>query len=281
VRIIDAHHHLWERGRFRYAWLQGAGPLNRDFRLADFAAAIAGTDVAASVFVQADADEAFGIQEARWVLSLADAAGPIQAVVAWAPVERPDLEDYLTRLGQHPRLKGVRRLIQGETDPDFCARPEFIAGVRALGQAGLSFDACVYHHQLAAVVRLAAAASGTAIVLDHLGKPAIAAGQLEPWRAHLRELATMDHVTCKLSGLVTEARWDAWDAELLRPYAEAAIEAFGFGRLMFGSDWPVCLLAADYTDVTGIVTDFVARLSATEQEAILGGTAARRYGLAE
>ncbi|MFH1570514.1 MAG: amidohydrolase family protein [Gemmatimonadota bacterium] len=277
MTIVDAHHHLWERGRFRYAWLEGAGPLNRDYRLADFEAAIAGTGVSASVFVQADADEAFGIQEARWVLSMADDAGPIQAVVAWAPVERPDLEDYLTRLGSHPKLRGVRRLIQGEPDPGFCARPEFVAGVRKLGEAGLSFDACVHHPQLPALVRLAAAAPDTAIVLDHIGKPAIATGQVQPWRTHLRELAAMDHVACKLSGLVTEARRDAWEVDQLRPYADAVVEAFGFERLMFGSDWPVCTLASEYGRWLEAVQELVRGASEGERRALFCESAQRFY----
>lgn len=279
MKIIDSHHHLWERGRFRYGWLDQVADLNRDFLLRDFEAAIATTGVTESVFVQADADEAFGVQEAHWALSLADDEGPVQAVVAWAPVERPDLDDYLEKLGQHPRLKGVRRLIQGEGDADFCARPDFVAGVRRLGEVGLSFDVCVYHHQMAAAVRLARAAPDTPMVLDHIGKPAIADGRLAPWLDQIAELASMDHVWCKLSGMVTEANWRDWSRADLQPYADVVIEAFGYDRLMFGSDWPVCTLAADYAAWLAAVQELTRGASADELGRLYAGSAEDFYRL--
>lgn len=199
--------------------------------------------------------------------------------MAWAPVERPDLEEHLEKLGSHPRLKGVRRLIQGEGDPDFCARPEFVAGVRRLGEVGLSFDVCVYHHQLPAVVRLARAAPDTPMVLDHIGKPAIADGQLTPWRDHIAELASMDHVWCKLSGLVTEARWEEWSSADLQPYADAVIEAFGYERLMFGSDWPVCTLASEYAAWLAAVRELTGGAARNELAWLFAGAAERFYRL--
>jgi len=200
-------------------------------------------------------------------------------VVAWAPVERPDLEEYLDKLGAHPHLKGVRRLIQGDDDADFCARPEFIEGVRKLGERGLSFDICIYHHQFPAVLNLVRSAPNTAFVLDHIGKPAIADGVIDPWRGHIQELAELENATCKLSGLVTEANWESWAVDDLRPYYEHVIEAFGFERLMFGSDWPVATLAAEYGRWLDVVEEAVEDASDDEKRALFHDTAARFYRL--
>lgn len=279
MEIIDAHHHLWDRGRFGYSWLAQVPGLDRDYLLSDYEDAIAGSGVTGSVHVQADVDEKFSIQETRWILSLADAGGTVAGVVAWAPVERPDLEEYLDKLGTHPRLKGVRRLIQGESDPEFCARPEFIAGVRKLGERDLSFDICVYHHQLPAVLKLVRSAPETSFVLDHIGKPAIADGLGEPWKTHIHDLASFDNVTCKLSGLVTEADWGSWTAADLQPYRERVIEVFGFERLMFGSDWPVATLATEYGRWLDVVEESVKHASSGERRALFHDTAKRFYRL--
>jgi len=280
VEIIDAHHHLWDRGRFGYSWLPEVPAIDRDFLLSDYEAAIAGTGVTSSIHVQADVDEAFSIQETRWILSLADTKGAVvSGVVAWAPVERPDLDEYLDKLGSHPKLKGIRRLIQGEGDPDFCARPEFVEGVRKLGERGLSFDICVYHHQLPAVLKLVKSAPETAFVLDHIGKPAIADGLREPWKTHMQDLASFDNVSCKLSGLVTEADWESWTAADLQPYCDHVINVFGFDRLMFGSDWPVATLAAVYQRWLEVVEEAVKHASPGERRALFHDTAKRFYRL--
>lgn len=278
--IVDAHHHLWDRGRFRYGWLRGVPAIDRDYLLQDYESATGRTGVAKSVHVQADVDEAYALQETNWILSMADGDGPIEAVVGWAPVESPEaLTEFLDRQGHNPRLKGFRRLIQGETDAGFAARPEFVAGVRTLGARGFSFDVCVYHHQLPAVIELARRTPDTMLVLDHIGKPAIAKGLLDPWRAQVRELAGMDHVYCKLSGMATEADWQAWTIDDLRPYALTVLEAFGSGRVMFGSDWPVATLAVGYRDWLNVVERLIDGASAAERLALLRGTATRFYRL--
>lgn len=279
MEIIDAHHHLWDRARFGYAWLKQVPALDRDFLLRDYQQAIAGTGVVKSVHVQADVDPEYGIQETRWLLSMVEAGGPVAGVVAWAPVERPELGEFLDRLGTHPALKGVRRLIQGEADPGFCARPEFAAGVRALAARGLSFDLCVYHHQLPAVIQLVRQVPEASFVLDHIGKPDIRGQALEPWRTHLRELAALDNVVCKVSGVATEAHWERWTAADVRPYLDQVIAAFGFGRLMFGSDWPVSTLAVDYRRWLDLVREVVREASAAEQRQLFWETAARFYRL--
>ncbi len=280
MQIVDAHHHLWDRGRFRYSWLQHVPAIDRDYLLRDYESVIAGTGVVKSVHVQADVDEAWALQETNWLLSMADGDGPVRAVVGWAPVEREaELEEFLQKQGDNPRLKGFRRLIQGEADAAFAARPDFVGGVRHLGRAGFSFDLCIYHQQLPAVIELARKVPDVALVLDHVGKPDIRAGQLEPWAQHIRELAQMEHVFCKLSGMVTEADLNAWHVDDLRPYADTVIEAFGYSRLMFGSDWPVSTQAVDYQGWLDAVQQLTGGASAGERDALFRGTATRFYRL--
>jgi L-fuconolactonase len=170
-------------------------------------------------------------------------------------------------------------LIQSEPDPGFCARPEFVAGVRRLGPLGLSFDICVYHFQLPAVIALARAVPEVPMVLDHLGKPAIRDGTLDPWRQHLRELAQLPHVMAKVSGLATEADWRHWSGADLRPYFEAAVEAFGFDRLMFGSDWPVSTLAVGYQQWVDTIGEMLAGTASADRERLFAGTARHFYRL--
>lgn len=279
MEIIDAHHHLWDRGRFNYRWLKEMPALDRDFLLRDYEEAIKGTGVSRSVHIQAEVEPLFGIQETRWVLSMAEAAGPVAGVVAWAPVEQDSLDEYLEKLGTHPRLKGIRRLIQSEADLQFCARPQFVAGVRKLAPLGLSFDLCIYHPQLPAAIQLVRQAPEVNFVLDHLGKPAIKSKVQEPWKTQLRELASLSNVWCKVSGMVTEADWTNWRAEDLRPYLDQVIDCFGFDRLMFGSDWPVSTLAARYQQWLEVVQEAVKGASAAEQRQLFWDTARAFYRL--
>ncbi len=278
--IVDAHHHLWDRGRFRYSWLQQAPAIDRDYLLHDYESVIASSGVVQSVHVQADVDEQWALQETNWLLSMADGAGPVTAVVGWAPVERQeDLEAFLEKQGDNPRLKGFRRLIQGEEDDGFAAREQVIGGVRRLGAAGFSFDLCIYHHQLSAVIELARQVPDTPLVLDHIGKPDIRGGRLDPWRQQIQELAAMDHVYCKLSGMTTEADFSSWTIDDLRPYAETVIDAFGFSRVMFGSDWPVSTQAVDYGRWIETVGELTSGASVGERDALMRGTATRFYRL--
>ena len=280
MQIIDAHHHLWERGRFSYGWLEGAGALDRDFSWREYAELCRVAGVVKSVFVQADVDPVHALQECRWALSLAEGEGPLAGVVGWAPIERDDLEDYLERLRPHPKLKGVRRLIQGEAD-DFCARGDFVRGVRSLGARGLSFDLCLYHPQLPAAVELARAVPEVPMVLDHIGKPDIRHGALDPWRRDLRALASCPNVFCKLSGMVTEADPNAWDPMQLRPYFDHAVECFGFDRLLFGSDWPVSTLGVEYGGWVDAVRAALAGARAEDLEKVFYGNAAGFYRLGD
>ena len=279
MAIIDAHHHLWERGRFSYPWLRGNPVLDRDFLLREYTRLSAAAGVTHSVFVQAETEPCHGLQEARWALSMVSAEGPVTGVVAWAPVESNALEQHLDQLGDDPGLKGIRRLLQGEPDPRFCVRPEFVAGARHVAARELVLDICVYHHQLPAVIELVDAVPHGHFVLDHIGKPAIRSAQLEPWATHIRALAERDNVSCKLSGVATEADWECWSVADLQPYIETVIEAFGYRRLMFGSDWPVSTQAVSYARWLEIVEQALLPAGSEARAQVMAGTAAAVYGL--
>ncbi len=242
--IVDAHLHVWDPRRLRYPWLEGNALLNRPWLMADYDAATAGTTVEAMVFVQCETDPAQAADEAAWVAGLATEDSRIRGMVAWAPLEKGRAaEAEVAALACHSILRGVRRIIQFEPDLNFCLRPAFQEGVRMLADFGLSFDICVDHRHMENLLRFAAAVPEVPMMLDHIGKPAIRDGLFEPWATQVHELARMPHVTCKLSGVMTEAGPGFADGDLDR-YVDTVIDAFGFDRLCFSGDWPVVLGAA-------------------------------------
>ncbi len=253
--------------------------LDRRSTLAEFDAACAGVAVERLVFVEVAVDPGHHLTEAARVQAWADADPRIAAIVAHAPVERGEavVED-LARLGRLRRLRGVRRLIQGEVDPGICLAPGFVAGVRAVGRAGLSFDLCVKHWGLVFAAELARRCPETMFVLDHIGKPGIAHGLREPWWSELRAIAALPNVTCKLSGVLTEAD-PGWTVAQVMPYLAHAIDCFGFDRLMYGSDWPVAHRTHRIPDWVALVERAVAGCGAAELEALFRGTATRVYRL--
>lgn len=276
--FIDAHVHFWDRGTLPYPWLDELPAIAGRHTPAELLVEAAECFPEKIVFVECGAP---WLDEVRWVEQLAAAEPRIAGIVAQCQVnEGTATEARLAELKGRPLVRGVRHLIQHEPDPDFCVRPEFIAGVRAVGAAGLSFDLCCFHHQLAAVVRLVRACPETRFILDHLGKPDICAGLLDPWRAHLRDLAALPNVDCKLSGLITEADHAAWQPAHLQPYVEHALETFGPSRLFFGGDWPVAKLAGSYPRWLAAARALVASFSSTEQAAIFRQNAQRVYRLA-
>jgi len=281
--IVDAHHHLWDPAARRHAWLDGLPQIRGPFTLADYTAAAAAEGVTASVLVQV----LHSAGETADFLALAAGGaegGPpvIAGVVGWADLTRADLGDELARLRGLPggdRLVGLRHLAQDEPDPDWLARPGVKRGLRAVGAAGLAFDLLVRPAQLPAALRTAAELAGVRFVLDHGAKPEIAAGRIEPWAGLVGALAGLPNVACKLSGLVTEAG-AGWRAADFLPYVDSLLDAFGPGRLMFGSDWPVCLLAASHHEVVALARDSLGgRLSPGERDAVFGANAAGVYGL--
>ena len=273
---IDAHQHFWRYRPETHGWISNAmAVLKQDFLPPDLEPLLSAQGFDGCVAVQA----AQALDETRFLLGLADAHPFVRAVVGWVDLLSPDLEAQLETFGAHPRFRGIRHIAQDEPDDRWLARPDVVRGVGALRRLSLTYDILVYARQLPAALALAQALPEQPFVVDHIAKPEIRAGRLDPWRADVRRLAALPHVLCKLSGLVTEAAWDRWTPADLRPYLEVVLEAFGPGRLMIGSDWPVCLLAGDYATVTGAVRDFIGSLSESEQAAVLGGNAARFYGI--
>ena len=280
VRIVDAHHHLWDLGVRDQDWITGPAlaPLRRDFLLGDYRHLADANGVAASIVVQTVTVPA----ETPELLALAAASDLIAGVVGWTDLAALDVADKIAALTEMPggaKLVGLRHQVQSEPDPDWLTRPDVLRGLAAVAQAGLVYDLVITAGQLGQGTRAAAAVPELAFVLDHLGKPPIAAGRTEPWAQDLRGLAALPNTSAKLSGLVTEADWRRWQVADLRPYAEIALDAFGPARMMFGSDWPVCTLAASYPDVLAAAHDLTAGLSPAEREAVFAGTATSVYGI--
>jgi L-fuconolactonase len=277
---IDAHHHFWSYSAAEYPWIgKGMERLAHDHLPKDLALLTAAEGIDGTVAVQARQS----LEESRWLLELAAANPLIRGVVGWVDLRSTHVVDQLRALAELPKFVGVRHVVQDEPDPRFLLGESFLHGIGKLATFGLTYDLLLYPHQLPAAVELVGRFPEQPFVLDHLAKPRIKpgmkAGELDPWRQDLKALAAHGNVFCKLSGLVTEADWQGWKRADFTPYLEVALEAFSPERLMFGSDWPVCTLAAEYADVVGIVTDFLASLAEAERESILGGNAIRFYSL--
>lgn len=282
--IVDAHHHLWRLAGGGYSWLDdpAMAPIRRDFGVDDLRAAVRDTGVERTVLVEAARCDA---AEAGELLAAADACARISGVVGWADLADPGLAGTLDRYREGPGgrwLVGVRDQVQGRADADYLTRTDVQHGLSTVADAGLAFDLVVRVDQLPAAAAAALAVPQLRFVLDHLGKPRIRDGAagLAQWRAAVTPLAAAPNVSAKLSGLVTEADWAHWTVADLHPFVLTALELFGPDRLMFGSDWPVCLLAAAYDRVLAALGEVVDdHLSADERAAVYGGTATRVYGL--
>ncbi len=275
MAYTDAHMHFWDQAALSpYTWLHEV-PSIAHAHTPETIHREAGPDLPDKiVFVECGAP---GLDEVNWVEQLAAREPRIRAIVARIAIDAgTQTTAALAELRRHPLVHGVRHHFE-HAPVDYCARPEFIAGVRELAEPGLSFDICCKHPQLPAVIELVRQCPDVSFILDHGGKPGIRAGLLEPWRAHIRTLAGFPNLVCKLSGLVTEADHRNWTPDQLRPYVTHLIECFGPARLLFGGDWPVAKLACGYTRWLRLARGFTAQLSATEQAAIFEGNAARIY----
>jgi L-fuconolactonase len=279
IPIIDAHVHLWDPAQLRIPWLDGNELLNLPYGLAEYAAHTAGLDVAGIVYVQVDVAPAYALTEARLVAALAERDPRLQAIVAYAPLEdgrrvRAFLDD-LVQIS--PLVRGVRRITQGEADPAFCLRPDFITGVQQLADYGLSCDLCLNHTQLGPTIELVRRCPDVPFMLDHIAKPAIAAGLLEPWKAQLAELAALPNVYCKISGVVTEADLAHWTVDVIAPYVQHALAVFGPERVAFGSDWPVVLLASQYRRWVATLEELTGHFDLQTQTQLWATNAQRFY----
>jgi L-fuconolactonase len=273
---VDAHQHFWRYDVVEYGWIGDAmAALRRDFLPEDLAREMTRAGVDACVAVQTRQT----VEETRWLLSLADVHPFVAGVVGWVDLQSPNVARDLEALGRHPKLVGIRHIAQSEPDDRFLLRPAFLRGLSRLEEFGLAYDVLIYSHHLPVAAELAGLLPRQRFVLDHLAKPDIRRGERQVWERDLRALAAHANVWAKLSGLVTEADWGRWTAADIRPYLDVAFDCFGWERLMIGSDWPVCTVAADYERTMAVVTDYLAGRPNAERDAVLGGNAVRFWNL--
>jgi len=273
---IDAHHHLWQYDPTEYGWIdKSMGVLRRDFLPADLHQEIEAAGVDGVVTVQARQT----LEETRWLLNLAEQYAFIKGVVGWVPLADPDVHEQLESLARLPVLKGVRHVVQDEPDENFILGEAFNVGIDALAKHGLVYDILIYEWHLPQAMQFVDRHPQQVFVVDHLAKPQVKSGTVEPWRERIGQLAERENVYCKVSGLTTEADRQTWNDEQLSIYLDTVLEAFGARRLMFGSDWPVCLLATTYGRWHDLVQRHFKSLSAEEQSRIFGHTAIEVYKL--
>jgi L-fuconolactonase len=270
---LDAHQHFWRYDAREYPWIPRGSPLERDWLPADLEREQAKVGMEGSIAVQARQSP----DESRHLLDFASEHPAIQGVVGWVDLCSERVDQSLSGLVAHPKFVGVRHVLQDEPDDAFMLRPEFLRGIARLKEFDLAYDILIYPKQLPSAIKLVRKFPEQRFVLDHMAKPLIRERALSPWRAHIVELAASKNVWCKVSGLVTEADWNSWKPEDFHPYLDVAFDAFGIDRLMFGSDWPVCLLAGGYKEVYGIVRDYVQELSEDTQKKLFGANCARFY----
>jgi L-fuconolactonase len=273
---IDAHHHFWQYNPREYGWIsEGMSVLRRDYLPADLRREAANVGIDGVISVQARQT----IEETDWLLGLAEKNDFIRGVVGWVPLVSAGVREDLSRLAKRGKLKAVRHVLQDEPDDDYALRDDFNRGISLLKEFGLRYDILIFERQVPQAMALVDRHPNQTFILDHVAKPRIRENQLSPWRENLRQLAKRPNVYCKISGMVTEADHRTWTPPQLRPYLDVALEAFGSRRLMFGSDWPVCLLACGYRRWFQIVREFAAKLTPDEQDRIFGKTAIEAYGL--
>jgi L-fuconolactonase len=277
--VIDAHQHFWDPETADYPWMTGAyQQLRRAYRPSDLAPLLENNGVTATIVVQARQD----LDETHSLLDLAGTTPWVAGVVGWVDLTSPDVAETIAGIrdrDHRDRLVGIRHLVHDEPDPEWLLRDEVLGGLGAVAEAGLAYDLLVRTRELPAATEVARRLPGLRFVLDHIAKPSISTRRLEPWASDIGEIAGLPNVTCKVSGLVTEADWSAWRPADLMPYIGRAVELFGAGRLMWGSDWPVCTLAAGYSEVFEVTAGILSDLVGDELGWILGGCAAATYGL--
>ena len=275
MKRIDSHQHFWRYNPEQYPWIKPGSPLHRDWLPKDLEAIQVPLDLDGSIVVQARQS----LEESRWLLELAEQDSRIFGVVGWVDLRSETVEEQIAELARHRRFVGVRHVVQDEPDDRFLLQKAFVNGLKRLASFRLRYDLLIFPKQLPAAVELVEQFPGQSFVLDHCAKPHIAEGSVQPWSEQVAKLASHPNVYCKVSGIVTEAKWDDWNLEKLRPYLEVIEAAFGRDRLMWGSDWPVALLASDYGRWLQTAKDWTATWSLEERDAFFGGNAARFYGV--
>ena len=276
IETIDAHHHLWRYTPEEYGWIdEDMAVLRRDFLPKDLTEAITSADIDGTIAVQARQT----LEETRWLLDMADDCRAIRGVVGWAPIAGEDFPGCMEEFDGRDKLKGLRHVIQDEKDEHYILREDFNSGIRTMLGSGLVYEILIYERHLPQTIDFVDEHPEQVFVLDHMAKPLIAGGVMEPWATRMRELGQRENVWCKVSGMVTEADAKTWTPETLKPYLDVAVEAFGPERLMAGSDWPVCLVASGYAQWFELLRNYFEPFSETEQAAVFGGTAIDVYGL--
>jgi L-fuconolactonase len=273
---IDSHQHFWQYSAAEYGWIDDSmAALRRDFLPADLRREMDGAAVEVCVAVQARQT----LDETQWLLQLADAYPFVAGVIGWVDLQADDAAGQLDRFVGHQKFLGVRHVVQGEPDDRFMLRPAFCRGLSLLEDRDLTYDILIYPKHLAVAAELVSRFERQRFVLDHLAKPNVRAGELREWEKGIRTIAEYPMVFCKLSGLVTEADWTRWRPDDIRPYLDVAFACFGAHRLLVGSDWPVCTVAADYGRAVSLVDDYLNNRPAWERDAVMGGNAARLWRL--
>jgi L-fuconolactonase len=274
--VIDSHQHFWRFNTQDYGWMSDAmAAIRRDFLPADLHHEMTKAGIDGAITVQARQT----LEETNWLLDLADQNDFLRGVVGWAPLISSTVADALERLSQRPKLKGVRHVLHDEPDDNYVLRDDFNRGVAQLRRFKLAYDILIFERHLPQTIAFVDRHPEQTFIVDHIAKPRLKINLLSPWRENMGELARRPNVYCKLSGMVTEALWHTWTAEQLRPFAEVVLDAFGPQRVMFGSDWPVCLVACDYARWREVVEGFISGLSGTEQAGVMGEAAMRAYAL--
>lgn len=273
---IDSHQHFWRYDAVRDAWITDSmAVLKRDFLPEHLAAELTANGIDASIAVQSTQSES----ETMFLLDLAEKSERIAGVVGWADLSSPRVAERLAYFSHFPKLRGFRHIAQSEPDDRFLVRESFVNGVSQLRAFGFTYDILIYPKQLPAAIELAARLPDQRFVVDHIAKPEIQSKKIQPWGTQMKEIAQNKNVFCKLSGLVTEADWKGWKTDDFKPYLDLVFDAFEADRLMCGSDWPVCLVAATYRQVKQLIEEYLKGFSRIDKEKIFGGNAARFYGL--
>ena len=278
--VVDTHLHLWQVDRFDYPWLNDIPPLNRSFLLEDFHQHSKEVDISEMVFVQCDTIASQGLDEARWIASLADVDSRIKGIVAFAPIEEgAGVKSYLDELVKIPKIKGVRRLLHVLDDNEFCLQPSFIEGLHILSDYNLSFDICMRHDQLSHGVRMVQQCPDLQFMLDHIGIPDVENKVFDSWRDNIESLSDFDNVCCKISGVVTTADHQSWTVDEISPYISHAIDCFGWDRVAYGGDWPVSTLATTYPRWVEVLDQIVSGASDHQKRNLYRENAIKFYQL--
>lgn len=274
--IIDSHQHFWNYEPVKHSWIDDAmAVIRRDFSPSDLEQVYKENGIDGCVAVQADQKPA----ETGFLLRCANKNDFIKGVVGWADLRNEDVDYVLDEYTQYEKLKGFRHVVQGEPDHNFLLRPDFLRGIKSLENHNFTYDILIFPHQLGATLEFVKRFPNMRFVIDHIAKPYIKDGFFDGWAALMKEIAKHENVFCKISGMITEADYSSWTEEQLKPYMDLVLNAFGTKRLMYGSDWPVCLVAGNYGQVKQIVTNFIADLTNSERAAIMGNNAIKFYDL--